>query len=786
MPLQIAVPESQAAGTGARLVSLDGRPLPLRSVTIAADAGGGLARVRLEQRFVNPYGEPLRVTYQVPLPVDGALSGYEIRIGDRRIVGEVDRVASARERFEEALVEGRTASIVEQDRANVFTQELGNVPPGAEVIAELRVDQRLSWLREGAWEWRFPTVVAPRYLGTDGRVADADRVIVDVADGPAGIAASASITLRDHLVDGRQPESPSHALVTTEASDGHEVTLAADGEGHGLALDRDLVVRWPVAGAQLAPSLRIARPGDGPRADSAYGLLTVVPPASGYSTPVLPRDLIVLLDTSGSMSGAPLDQAQRAVAALIESLGDADRLELIEYSNAPRRWKRKPVNATASERQAALRWLAGLRAGGGTEMRAGVREALAPLRAGAQRQIVLITDGLVGFENEIVSTISGELPAGSRLHTVAVGSAPNRALTRPGARAGRGTEVVVDLDGDVGSAVARLLAATRAPMLTEVEVSGPAVMDHAPARLPDVLAGAPLCVAVRLRPAGGELLVRGKTADGAWQHRLLAPAVSAGTGDRALAALYAREMVEDLEMRAAAGLAEHDVDVTIERLGLEFQIATRLTSWVAIGEERTVDTTQPLRRERIPQALPHGMSAEGLGLRHGMAVPPMLLAQAVVSRGVRSAPGRSAIRASQHFILRSGEADASGDAASLVGLTIGSARTPVQGEHPDGSPLVVALVAWLARQTGHELHLEIDLDRPVAWAPTTVEVIWTDGSRRMATLIEGQTTRAGRYDAPQVLRLGLRFDAAAPSTEPPASLEVAGPGGMIAIAVLRR
>jgi len=534
---------------GARLVSIEGRELPLKGVALSGQAQGGLARVVLKQTFANPHAEPMKVTYTMPLPADGAVAAYEFRIGPRRVVGEIDRRARARERFEQALIEGLTAGILDQERANLFTQEIGNVPPHTEVAVELAIDQPLAWLPEGMWEWRFPTVAAPRYLGAEGRVPDAASVTLDVADGPTGVRARLELVIGDSLLEGRRPESPSHRLSTEGRGATTRVTLQGDG---GAALDRDLVVRWAVPRPRAGATLQTARPETGrPHAGHAYGLLTVVPPETPAA--VYPRDLIVLLDTSGSMTGAPLDQARRVVAALVDSLTDTDRLEMISFSNTPRRWRPGPLAATAETRRDAHRWLASLEAGGGTEMLNAVDEALKPLRPDAQRQVVLVTDGQVGFESELLRALRQELPRGSRLHAVGVGSAPNRALTRPAARAGRGVEVLAALDEDAERAAARLVAATRGPAIIDLEVHGAAVAGSTPRPLPDLMAGATVLIGLSLLPDGGELILRGRTPMGPWEERLTAPPTPPGAGNPAITALYGREAVEDLELDLAAG-----------------------------------------------------------------------------------------------------------------------------------------------------------------------------------------------------------------------------------------
>lgn len=637
-PLIKSKPSSNYESCGGRLVTADGRALPLTGAALKADAKAGVVRVTLEQSFRNPHDEPLHVTYTLPLPADGAVSGFAFQLGDKRIVGEVDTKKKARQRFEDAILEGRTAALLDQERTSVFTQEVGNVPPRSEVICEVQIDQKLAWLADGCWEWRFPTVVAPRYLGAEGRVADHAKITVDVADQALPIKLALGLSIRDRIAEGSRPESPSHTLHTGRGLGRTDVTLADE---RGASLDRDVVVRWRVAELKVGTELDTARPTSGPAADAAYGLMTIVPPAAEAKMAAVPRDLIVLLDTSGSMGGEPLDQARRITSALVDSLTDQDQLELIEFSNSPRRWKRGAVKATQSNRKDALAWLARLQASGGTEMRTGIIEALSTLRADAQRQVILVTDGLIGFENEVLMEISKRLPKGSRVHTVGVGSGVNRSLTQPAARAGRGVELVIGLGEDVEVATKRLLARTNAPLITNVEVSGSAVDAVAPARIPDLYGGAPAMVSLKLRASGGTVIVRGLTADGEIEERLEVKPIERGEGSQAVPTLFARETVEDLELSLSFGAQQGEVDRSIERLGLDFQISTRLTSWVAVSAEQTVDPRAPRRQETMPHNLPYGMSAEGVGLRHATAPMPVQ-AQATVAGGVMMRTRRAA------------------------------------------------------------------------------------------------------------------------------------------------
>jgi len=614
---------------GAEMLTPDGRSLPFAGATLRIEAGAGLARVVLEQTFENPFPDTLRVTYKMPLPVDGAVSGYAFTIGSRTITGKVDRKESARARFEEAIVQGKTAALLEQDKADIFTQELGNVPPHQTIVARITIDQRLAWKPEGEWELRFPTVIGPRYLESQLTSVDrkASHVHTAVADERGNGAVRARIQLEAKIADtltvGRRVESPSHKLVA-RADGVVELSDLA-----GARLDRDVVLRWSVAKRDVGLELQIARPAAGaPHAHNAYGLLSIVPPSpdAGYAT--VPRDLIVLLDTSGSMEGGPLEQGKRVVAMLIESLTERDRLEVIEFSMRPNRFTNAPVPGTKREKERAIHWVMSRKADGGTEMQSAIYDALQGLRKGAQRQVVLVTDGYVGGEEQLVAMLHENLPESCRMHVVGVGSGVNRALATSIARAGRGAELLVGLDEDAERCAVALVDKTRAPVLTDVTITGDALVEHAPEHLPDVFAGSPIVAALKLRASGGDLVVRGNTAAGVWTQKVRMPAIDAGEGNAAVTALFAREQVADLEVRWSIGKETRAIDADIERIGLVFQISTRRTSWVAIDEDRTVDPRLGSQHVEVPQELPYGTSAASFGLAAPM---PMALQMAMAA-----------------------------------------------------------------------------------------------------------------------------------------------------------
>jgi Ca-activated chloride channel homolog len=640
-PVTVQIAASQRPG----LVSVDGRTYPLESVRVGGRAEGGIGLTRLVQRFANPHDEALEVVYTMALPADGAAIGYVIRMGEKVIRGEIEPREQAEADYRKALYEGRTAGLLDQERADTFTQRLGNVPAHTGVQVEIEVLQPLAFLpgvddAPPQWEYRFPTVVGVRYEGAPGRVGDAGKLDVNrTGDG----SIPTRVELEMLLADARTPDA---GIV----SHGHDIRREPGLEGtlvsfaEGQRLDRDIVLRWSACTGDVGVRLAEGRGLEGD--DGRYALLTIVPPTAPAA--VFHRDLTVLIDASGSMDGLPLDLAKQVVGELLRSLEPGDRFELLAFANETRKLTKGLVDLDESGLAAALQSLERLQAGGGTEMLHAVEEALRPLRDDAQRQVVLVTDGCIGFEAEVVGRITKQSPRGARVHAVGVGSVPNRTLLSGVARAGRGAESMVGDETSVAAAAKRLRAATARPVLTDLAVAGDALAHCAAGALRDVFAGRPLVLPIELRPEGGPIVVTGRLAGAAdeWKATLDVKAAGVAGGPPAtplpIGALYGREVVADLEIEMAAGRDAAGAGRRIERCAMRHRIVSRRTSLVAIAEEPSVDPKQPRRRERLAVELPAGVSAEGVGL-----VPsgPMMLSlgsESVRLQGTLTVP--SAVR----------------------------------------------------------------------------------------------------------------------------------------------
>jgi Ca-activated chloride channel homolog len=720
------------------LVSVDGRTYPLKSANLSTRAEGGIAATILTQTYENPYKETLEVLYTLPLPADGAVTGYVIRLGSRVIRGEVMNREAARDEYRKAMLDGRTAALLEQERADTFSQRLGSLPPGETAIVEIEVLQPLAFLpatqsESAHWEYRFPTVTGVRYEGDENRVPDAEALDMDRVGEGLPVRLEAKVLIADGPANNLRPYSPHQQLVIGD--EGNATSIALD---KSMPLNRDLVIRW-AAGSQNT-GVRVVDGKGLPCDNGRYILITLTPPNAAQ--PAIARDLTLLIDASGSMSGEPIEQAKTVAAEMLRSLDPGDRFEIFAFANDIRPLVSGPVNASEENVGDALNALRKLRAGGATEMTKALVEALKPLRPGSQRQIVLLSDGYIGFESEIIGEILSRLVRGARVHVVGVGSAPNRTLTRGVARAGRGVELIIGLEEDAGKAAERLLQATVHPVLTDLQIDGSCLISCAPKKPRDVFAGQPALIFTEVKPEGGTLRISGNSAGSPnpWSQILNIPPLQevVRATNIPIGALFGREAIEDVEIELPAA-KNHDRR-GIELLGLRHGITSSMTSLIAISEDVIVDPRNPRRRERLPVEVPAGLSAEGAGL-----IP-------------RSAP----LMGGGHHILSESQVGFAGP--FYQSRAFSKLDSSIKGWSDDSmQPTVAMTVIEDARVLRFENQvLVVEFEAPadkflLPGSEAKVSVLFEDGRTSTATVLERDSSKRGPHRKGLTIRLSMRI-----------------------------
>ena len=628
---------------------------PKVETEVAIQVTGMIARTRLAQVFHNPGSEFVEGVYVFPLPESAAVDHLTMRIGERVIEGEVREKEEARRTYETAKREGRKAALVEQQRPNLFTNSVAHIGPGEDVRITIEYQQALAY-ENGEYRLRFPLAVTPRYTPpamTTDPIPDAPKALEavdrepavlepDYADGRGGIVNAVDIAV---VIDAGIP-------IANVAASYHEVTVEKE-SGNRVAVyltqpqeeaDRDFELTWTIApGAAPQAALFTQR-----IAGADYALVMVVPPQPGAAETKdlqrVPRETILIVDTSGSMQGASMEQAKLAVNQALASLTARDRFNVLEFNSVMHVLYPAALPATADNLARAKAWVDALHAGGGTEMAPALEFALDGRDTpGYLRQVVFVTDGGVGNEEELFRLIEKRLGA-SRLFTVGIGSAPNGHFMTRAAQFGRGTFTQIGDVREVGEKMSRLFAKIEAPVLEDVSIrwSDGATAETFPPRVPDLYLGEPIVVTTSAAQFTKTLIVSGTRGNQPWSVAL----TPAAQGDAAgVGALWARAKIASLMDDLTRGSDPASIRTQVVKVALDHHLVSAYTSLVAID----VTPTGPaggVKTALVKASLPRGWVGEIPQTDTPATLQLLLGLLALAAAGLVALIGRSLPRAS--------------------------------------------------------------------------------------------------------------------------------------------
>ncbi|MDX2013475.1 MAG: VIT domain-containing protein [Myxococcaceae bacterium] len=592
------------------------RPFVLEHTHVVAEVTGFVSAVTVTQRFKNPFATPVEAIYVFPLPDDAGVDAMTLKAGTRVIKATIQKREEARRQYEEAKAQGRRAALLDQERPNVFTQSVANLLPGETVEVTLRYVARLAF-DDGAYTFNFPMVVGPRYVpgaplpgesqGT-GTAPDTTQVLDASRITPPVERTGRDVSIEVRLEVGTVIEqlwSVSHRLTQERVSSSRAVITLDPAD---RVPNRDFILRWSVSG----PQLRAAVLGSG-GPDGTFALM-LNPPAQPATKDVTPRELVFLIDTSCSMTGAPLDAAKRAMDLALGQLRLDDTFMLIDFADRASSFHDSPLPATPANVQRARAYLHALPAAGGTNQLDGIRRALdRPATAGRLRLVLLMTDGFIGNEREVFAETS-RLLGSARVFGFGIGGSVNHFLLSRLSETGRGFYQYVRTDEDPTAAVQRFVRRIERPLLTDVALQweGLEVREVLPAQVPDLFDAQPLIVVGRYRrPGVGTVTLRGlmngKLVE--FPTRVELPEVATASG---LTTIWARAKVEAVDRLQYFGEYAEAVQA-ITTLGLEYHLVTAYTSFVAT--EETPVTGSPSLTIIEPSAPPDDARIEALTMR---------------------------------------------------------------------------------------------------------------------------------------------------------------------------
>lgn len=580
---------------------------PLKQTDVQADIAGYGARVTVRQTFVNPSKVPIEAIYMFPLPHDAAVDQMRLRMGDRVINAVIKKREEARQIYETAKNQGKVAGLLDQERPNIFTQSVANIMPGATIEVEISYVQILDY-KDDQFEFVFPMVVGPRFTGN---APDPGKVTAPYA--PFKTRTGTNVSLKVNLNAGTKIDKLESVL--------HEVDIKENGDSTAsIALkkqdeipNRDFVLRYSVAGNQVSDAFLT-------HADSQKGgffALILNPPKVPAPDQIAPKEVIFVVDQSGSQSGFPIEKSKELTKKLIRTLNPDDTFTVLGFSNSVNYLWKQPRGVSEEALEVADKFIGGLQANGGTQLYTAVQGALSiPHDPNKLRLVVFNTDGYVGDEARIIGSIEGQSSKNVRMFTFGIGNSVNRYLIDEMSRAGRGDSEVVTLQADSDKAVQRFIERTRNPILTDisVKVEGVPIFDTTPRAVQDVFSSRPVVVTGRYTRAGrGSITITGKLGGEPWSRVIPVVFPEQDKDGSAIATLWARRRVADIQgqMNLASwqGKDAKGYVSQITDLGLRYGIMTEYTSFVAV-EQRIVNVGGKQTTVDVPLNLPDGVSME--------------------------------------------------------------------------------------------------------------------------------------------------------------------------------
>jgi Ca-activated chloride channel family protein len=618
---------------------------PLQRTDVSADISGTVARVTVTQRFSNPSKTPIEALYTFPLPHDAAVDAMNFRIGARQIIGQIKKREEAAQIYQEARAAGRNAALLDQERPNIFSQRVANIVPGQQISVEISFVQPVSY-RAGSYQWEFPTVVGPRFVpsggyqkpgergapasgaaatggktpGTDAVVSDPEKITPPIT--PQGQRAGHDLTMKVRLQSALPLGAISAALHPISVQKVNAQTALISLREGASVPNKDFVLRFGSRDGGLQSGVLTRSQGAG-----GFFQLVLQPPPSSAPAEVSPKEMVFVIDQTGSQRGLPIQKAKETMRYCIQNLNPGDTFQLLGFTTQVNPCFERPVAATPENIAKAKSFLDGIDANGGTDILKAASYVLKlPADPAKPRIVCFMTDGYVGNDAQIIDFVRQNRGA-ARMFPFGIGNSVNRNLIDGMAREGRGVAEYALLNEDGEKLAQRFYDRVAKPVLLDVKADWGTlpVADVFPKVIPDVFESGPVVLTGRFtRPSNGQITLRGLAGGKPWQQNVPVdfPAEDRAGGE-GLPSLWARAKIEDLSNRsvpdAPSGETAEDLKEQITAVALEFRLMSQYTSFVAV-EPKVVNVGGVQKTVDVPVEMPDGVSYDGIFARDSRGV----------------------------------------------------------------------------------------------------------------------------------------------------------------------